>query len=75
MPHPYMSSFTDGFLVRQRWLGPRPAPFVKAMHAVSSACSGYELAPFYELHVWAWKSNPRGAFADMNPDVTCEHAH
>jgi hypothetical protein len=45
------------------------------MHAVSSACSGYELAPFYELHVWAWKSNPRGAFADMNPNVTCEHAH
>ena len=30
---------------------------------------------FYKLHVWAWKANPRGAFADMNPDVTCEHAH
>jgi hypothetical protein len=27
------------------------------------------------LHVWAWKSNPRGAFADMNPNVTCEYAH
>jgi hypothetical protein len=26
------------------------------------------------LHVWAWKTNPRGAFADMNPNVTCEHA-
>ena len=33
------------------------------------------LGPFYELHVWAWKSNSRGAFADMNPNVTCEHAH
>jgi hypothetical protein len=26
---------------------------------------------FYELHVWAWKSNPRGAFADWNPNVSC----
>ena len=34
----------------------------------------YGLDPFYQLHVWAWKSNPRGAFADMNPYVTCEHA-
>ena len=34
----------------------------------------YGLGPFYELHVWAWKANPRGAFADMNPNVTCEHA-
>ena len=22
----------------------------------------------------AWKSNPRAAFADMNPNVGCEHA-
>jgi hypothetical protein len=35
----------------------------------------YGLPAFYELHVWAWKANPRGAFADMNPSVTCEHAH
>lgn len=34
----------------------------------------YGLDPFYQLHVWAWKSNARGAFADMNPSVTCEHA-
>ncbi len=34
----------------------------------------YGLDPFYELHVWAWKSNPHGVFADMNPYVSCEHA-
>lgn len=34
----------------------------------------YGLERFYELHVWAWKQNPHGAFADMNPSVTCEHA-
>jgi hypothetical protein len=34
----------------------------------------YGLPPFYELHVWAWKANLHGAFADMNPAVSCEHA-
>ena len=31
----------------------------------------YGLDPFYELHVWAWKDNPAGAFADNNPKVSC----
>jgi hypothetical protein len=26
---------------------------------------------FYELHVWAWKTNPRGTFADWNRNVSC----
>jgi hypothetical protein len=32
----------------------------------------YGLPAFYELHVWAWKDNPHGMFADWNPDVSCE---
>ena len=39
-----------------------------------SAPNRYGLDPFYELHVWAWKSNPAGTFADMNPDVSCDAA-
>jgi hypothetical protein len=31
----------------------------------------YGPGAFYELHVWAWKENPRGAFADWNPLVSC----
>jgi hypothetical protein len=27
---------------------------------------------FYELHVWAWKSNPKGTFVDWNPRVSCD---
>jgi hypothetical protein len=26
----------------------------------------------YELHVWAWKRNPNGTFADWNPRVSCD---
>jgi hypothetical protein len=31
----------------------------------------YGPTPFYELHVWAWKNNPKGSFADWNPSVSC----
>jgi len=31
----------------------------------------YGLPAFYELHVWAWKDNPKGPFADFNPRVSC----
>jgi hypothetical protein len=27
--------------------------------------------PHYELHVWVWKPNPNGMFAQFNPNVTC----
>lgn len=29
------------------------------------------LPAYWELHVWAWKSNPVGTFADWNPLVSC----
>jgi hypothetical protein len=32
----------------------------------------YGLPAFYELHVWAFKKNPHGTFADHNPRVSCE---
>ena len=34
----------------------------------------YGLPPFYALHVWLWKFNPSGLFADYNPRVTCAHS-
>ena len=32
----------------------------------------FGLAAFFELHVWAWRENPYGAFADWNTHVSCE---
>lgn len=37
-----------------------------------NAPNTYGLNPFYEIHVWAWKTNPLGTFADDNPDVSCD---
>jgi hypothetical protein len=31
----------------------------------------YGIPSFYELHVWAWKNNPAGLFADWKPTVSC----
>jgi hypothetical protein len=32
----------------------------------------YGLHAFYELHLWAFATNPKGTFADWNTHVTCE---
>ena len=51
-----------------------PASLEGHLFNFNGAPNRYGLGPFYELHVWAWKANPHGAFADMNPNVSCEHA-
>jgi len=33
----------------------------------------YGIPAFFELHVWAWRDNPNGAFVDWNNEVTCEN--
>ncbi|HLS80152.1 MAG TPA: hypothetical protein VK025_01960 [Steroidobacter sp.] len=32
----------------------------------------FGLPAFYALHVWAWRENPNGSFANWNPDVKCD---
>lgn len=32
----------------------------------------FNLNSFFELHVWAWRDNPQGAYVDWNNHVTCE---
>ncbi len=52
-----------------------PATLGGQLFSLTGAPNRYGLPAFYELHVWAWKDNPKGVFADMNPTVSCEHAH
>ena len=49
-----------------------PASLKGQLFSFNSAPNRYGLGPFYELHVWAWKPNPTGTFADNNPNVSCE---
>ena len=37
-----------------------------------AAPNRFALPDFFELHVWAWRDNPQGAFVDWNNQVTCE---
>jgi hypothetical protein len=56
------------------WLAHHGAPPVlqgQSFQFVGSP-NRYALPAFFELHVWAWRNNPNGAFVDWNTRVTCE---
>jgi hypothetical protein len=39
-----------------------------------AAPNRFNLPTFFEIHVWAWRDNPLGAFVDWNTRVSCEHS-
>jgi hypothetical protein len=47
-----------------------PSLFGRPFRLVPSP-NRFGVPPFYELHVWAWRHNSAGLFADWNPEVTC----
>ena len=51
-----------------------PAALENHLFSFNGTPNRYGLPAFYELHVWAWKPNRAGTFADMNMDVSCEAA-
>lgn len=62
-------------LVAVEYITPKgPAALDGQLFSFTNAPNRYGLPAFYELHVWAWKANPSGTFADMNPNVSCEMA-
>lgn len=58
-----ISQFTEG--------DPHPELFGRELHFNPFIPGGGGFA----LHVWIWRHNPEGMFADWNPKVSCEHAH
>src|SRR3982750_4752076 len=74
---PIMVPPTDGklTLVAVEYITEKgPAALGSQLFSFSNAPNRYGLPAFYELHVWAWRANPTGAFADMNPVVSCDAA-
>jgi hypothetical protein len=49
-----------------------PPVLMGQMFNYVGAPNRFRIPAFYELHVWAWKSNPDGTFADWNPRVSCD---
>jgi len=62
-------------LVAVEYITPKgPSSLGGQLFSFTNAPNRYGLPAFYELHVWAWRGNPTGPFADMNPDVSCANA-
>ena len=49
-----------------------PASLDGHLFNYNSSPNRWGLKPFYDLHVWAWRDNPTGTFAEMNPKVSCD---
>jgi hypothetical protein len=61
-------------VIAEAWDANNDSPPVlmgQSFHYVGSP-NRYGMPAFYELHVWAWKTNPNGVFADWNPNVSCD---
>ena len=41
--------------------------------ATTDVNEAHMFMPHYELHMWLYRDNPNGMFAQFNPNVTCEH--
>ncbi len=56
------------------WMSKHSAPPVLEGQTFQlvNAPNRYGLPAFFELHVWAWRDNPNGAFVDWNNRVSCE---
>jgi hypothetical protein len=56
------------------WLKTHPtAPVLEGqVFQLVTSPNRFGLNTFFELHVWAWRDNPNGAFVDWNTRVSCE---
>jgi len=62
-------------VIADQWLsahGGTPPVLEGQVFNLVNSPNRYNLPPFFELHVWAWRNNPQGAFVDWNNHVSCE---
>ncbi len=61
-------------VIAETWLAHHSSPPVlegQTFQLINSP-NRYGLPAHFELHVWAWRDNPNGAFVDWNNKVSCE---
>ena len=49
-----------------------PPELMGQLFHLFTAPNRFGLPAFYTLHVWAWKENPKGAFVNWHPNVSCK---
>lgn len=65
----------DYLVLADAWHANNPAPpeLKGQLFHLFESPNRFALPVFYTLHVWAWKENPQGTFANWNPDVSCDN--
>jgi hypothetical protein len=60
-------------VIADAWNANHPAPPVLGgqLFTYNTAPNRYGIPAFYALHVWAYRQNPDGVFADWNRNVSC----
>src|SRR5262249_18591589 len=48
-----------------------PPQLMGQLFNLIEAPNRFGLPSFFELHVWAWKENPKGAFVNWHPHISC----
>jgi hypothetical protein len=48
-----------------------PPQLMGQLFHLFTAPNRFGLPPFYTLHVWAWKQNPKGTFVNWHSQVSC----
>jgi hypothetical protein len=64
----------DYLVLSETWHATNPAPpeLAGQLFHLFDSPNRFGLPAFYTLHVWAWKENPQGTFANWNPRVSCD---
>ena len=64
----------DYLVLTETWHANNAAPpeLMGQLFHLFESPNRFGLPAFYTLHVWAWKENPQGTFANWNPNVSCD---
>jgi hypothetical protein len=64
----------DYLLIADQWNAKHAGPpeLMGQLFHLFDSPNRFGLPAFYTLHVWAWKENPKGAFVNWHPNVSCE---